>query len=77
MKWRKQSTSFLNVALLRCDVVAMGVLNRAKQVSGISKVDEERPPYVCLACETVFEVQHHTCPVCGSFDVRRSKWVQD
>jgi rRNA maturation endonuclease Nob1 len=55
----------------------MGVLNRAKQVSGISKVDEERPPYVCLACETVFEVQHHTCPVCGSFDVRRSKWVQE
>jgi rRNA maturation endonuclease Nob1 len=55
----------------------MGVLDRAKQVSGISDVDEEAPPYVCLACETVFEVQHHTCPVCGSFDVRRSKWVQE
>jgi rRNA maturation endonuclease Nob1 len=55
----------------------MGVFNRARQVSVISKGDEEGPSYVCLACETVFEVQHHTCPACGSFDVRRLKWVQD
>ena len=54
----------------------MGVLDRAKEVSGISEEDGESLPYVCLACETVFEVQHHTCPVCGSFDVRHSKWVQ-
>jgi rRNA maturation endonuclease Nob1 len=54
----------------------MGVLDRAKEVSGIS--DEEEPlPYVCLACETPFEVQHHSCPACGSFDVRRSKWVTE
>ncbi len=54
----------------------MGVLEKAKKVSGISKDDEEGPLYVCLACEAAFEVQHHTCPVCGSFDVRHSKWVQ-
>jgi rRNA maturation endonuclease Nob1 len=55
-------------------VVAMGVLERAKEVSGISTEDGELP-YVCLACETPFDVQHHSCPVCGSFDVRRAKWV--
>lgn len=53
----------------------MGVFDRAKEVSGMTD-EADGPPYVCLACETVFEVQHHTCPVCGSFDVRRSKWVQ-
>jgi rRNA maturation endonuclease Nob1 len=55
----------------------MGVLNKAKKVSGISEEGEERALYVCLACETTFEVQHHTCPTCGSFDVRHSKWVQE
>jgi len=54
----------------------MGVLDRAKEMSGVIDADGKRPPYVCLACETPFEVQHHTCPVCGSFDVRRSKWVE-
>ncbi len=55
----------------------MGVLNRAKEVSGISESDEDRLPYMCLACQTPFDVQHHSCPVCGSFDIRRSKWVQE
>lgn len=55
----------------------MGVLNRAKEVSGMRKsTDEEPVPYVCLACETTFELQHHSCPVCGSFDIRCSKWVE-
>ena len=58
-------------------VVAMGVLNRAKQVSGMSESEADRLPYVCLACRTPFDVQHHSCPVCGSFDVRLSKWVQE
>ncbi|MEF8812359.1 MAG: hypothetical protein V5A55_00850 [Halovenus sp.] len=60
-------------------MVAMGVLERAKEVSGISdaKVDSEACPYVCLACEERFEVQYHRCPVCESFDVRCSRWVQD
>jgi len=54
----------------------MGVLDRAKEVSGLSGADEESPPYVCLACDSPFEVQHHRCPACGSFDVRREKWVR-
>jgi len=58
-------------------VVVTGVLDRAKEVSGISDGNGELPPYVCLACEAPFEVQHHSCPVCGSFDVRRSKWVME
>jgi len=53
----------------------MGVFDRAKAVSGISTADEESLPYICLACETGFEVQHHSCPICGSFDVRCSKWL--
>jgi rRNA maturation endonuclease Nob1 len=52
----------------------MGVLDRAKEVSGLA--GSQRPLYVCLACETPLEVQYHACPVCGSFDVRRSKWVR-
>ena len=55
----------------------MGVLDRAKKVSGIAGHVDESLPYVCLACETTFEVQHHSCPVCGSFDVRYSRWVQE
>jgi rRNA maturation endonuclease Nob1 len=55
----------------------MGVLDRAKEVSGLADSEDESLPYICLACETTFEVQHHACPVCGSFDVRCSKWVQE
>jgi len=55
----------------------MGVLDRAKQVSGTAEAAEDRLSYVCLACTTPFEVQHHSCPVCGSFDLRCSKWVQE
>lgn len=58
-------------------VVAMGVLDRAKQVSGITATAAARSPYVCLACETTFEVQYHSCPDCGSFDIRRSKWLRE
>ena len=58
-------------------VVAMGVLNRAKRVSGMSESGEERLPYVCLACQASYVVQHHSCPVCGCFDLRRSKWVEE
>lgn len=54
----------------------MGVLERAKEVTGFADTDGSRLPYVCVACETSFEVQHHTCPACGSFDVRQSEWVQ-
>ncbi len=54
----------------------MGVLDRAKEMSGVKETDGNRPPYECLGCETQFEVQHHTCPVCGSFDVRRAEWIE-
>jgi len=51
----------------------MGVLERAKRVSGLSS--PESLPYVCLSCETRFNVQYHTCPACGGYDIRRAKWV--
>lgn len=53
----------------------MGVLDRARAVSGLDSSNEEPEPYVCLACETTFEVQHHSCPTCGSYDIRLAKWV--
>lgn len=56
-------------------MVAMGVFDRAKQVSGISEREDGAPAYVCLACESTFEVQHHSCPKCGSFDLRRARWL--
>lgn len=52
----------------------MGVLDRAKRATGLST--RETLPYVCLDCETQFDVQYHTCPTCGAYDVRRSKWVR-
>jgi len=55
----------------------MGVLDRAKAMSGLTDPEEDGPSYVCIACETAFEVQYHDCPVCGSFDVRCSKWVTE
>jgi len=73
-KSRKLSSPFLFACRICVGVVAMGVFDRAKEVSGIT-ASEESYPYVCLACEGTFEVQHHSCPVCGSFDVRRSKWL--
>lgn len=54
----------------------MGVIDRAKQVSGISE-EETTHPYVCLNCETTFEVQYHECPSCGCFDVRRTEWLPE
>lgn len=52
------------------------MLDRAKAISGLDSRGDDPDPYVCLACETTFEVQHHSCPVCGSFDIRHSKWVE-
>jgi len=54
-------------------LVTMGVLERAKRASGLSQ--SEALPYVCLSCETQFDVQYHTCPACGKYDIRRAKWV--
>lgn len=52
----------------------MGVLMKTERTSD---TDGEYSQYVCLSCGTGFEVQHHVCPVCESFDVRYSKWVQE
>ena len=76
-KRHKQSPSFLSSYCFEVSVVAMGVLNRAKAMSGLAASEEDGLPYVCLACETALEVRHYTCPVCGSFDVRCSKWVRE
>jgi len=56
-------------------VVTMGVLDRAKRATGLSS--QETLPYMCLNCETQFDVQYHTCPVCGTYDVRRAKWIRE
>ena len=76
-KRHKQSPSFLSSYCFEVSVVAMGVLDRAKAMSGLAASEEDGLPYVCLACETALEVRHYTCPVCGSFDVRCSKWVRE
>ena len=76
-KRHKQSPSFLSSCCFEVSVVAMGVLDRAKAMSGLAASEEDGLPYVCLACETALEVRHYTCPVCGSFDVRCSKWVRE
>jgi hypothetical protein len=74
---RKRSHLFLPIQSNGIRVVMMGVFDRAREMSGLSTRADNARPYVCLACETAFEVQHHNCPVCGSFDIRRSRWVQE
>ena len=71
---RKLSTRFLAIHRYDTGVVAMGVLMKTGRTSD---TDGEYLQYVCLSCGTGFEVQHHVCPVCESFDVRYSKWVQE
>jgi rRNA maturation endonuclease Nob1 len=70
----EQSYLFLVAGILRGSVVTMGVLDRAKRASGLSSSKSQ--PYICLNCETRFNVQYHTCPVCGTYDVRRTEWVE-
>lgn len=76
-KCRKQSPAFLFACCIKTNVVAMGVLDRARAMSGLTDSEDDGLPYVCLACETALEVQHHNCPVCGSFDIRCSKWIRE
>ena len=76
-KCRKQSPAFLFACCIETNVVAMGVLDRARAMSGLTDPEDDGLPYVCLACETALEVQHHNCPVCGSFDIRCSKWIRE
>ena len=76
-KRRKRSPSFLSAWSNVLRVVAMGVIDRAKAMSGLTDPEDAGCSYICLACETAFEVQHHNCPACGSFDVRCSRWIQE
>ena len=51
----------------------MGVFERAKNASHLG--DHDGCPYICMGCEAAFEVQYHSCPSCGGYDVRRTKWI--
>jgi ribosomal protein L37AE/L43A len=53
----------------------MGIIDRIRRVYEVE--GGESSVYVCLACDTAFDVQHHACPACDSFDLRRSEWVAD
>ncbi|WP_233263419.1 hydrogenase maturation nickel metallochaperone HypA [Halorhabdus sp. CUG00001] len=53
----------------------MGVFDRGR--FNLGSEDAETVPYLCLSCETPLPVQYHSCPECGSYDVRRAKWVDD
>ena len=30
-----------------------------------------------MACDAALEVQYHSCPSCGAYDIRRAKWVRE
>lgn len=51
----------------------MGVFDRARDVTGGGAPDAR--PYICMGCEAGLEVQYHTCPSCGGYDVRRTEWL--
>lgn len=51
----------------------MGVF-RSNDASHLGSPDGS--PYVCMQCETAFEVQYHSCPACGGYDVRWTKWLR-
>lgn len=54
-------------------VVAMGVFGKAKNCSRFGS--HEGSPYICMGCEAALEVQYHSCPSCGGYDIRRTKWL--
>lgn len=72
----ERSSSFLPARVVEFAVVAMGVFDRVTD-AGSFRETSATGPYVCLACGSRFEVQHHSCPACGGFDVRRSKWLSE
>jgi rRNA maturation endonuclease Nob1 len=53
---------------------SMGVFDKARNVSHLG--EQTGRPYICLACEASFDLQHHACPACGGYDIRRAKWVE-
>jgi len=52
----------------------MGVFDKARNVSHFG--EQTTCPYICLSCEASFDLQHHSCPACGGYDIRRAKWVE-
>ncbi|MGM0592530.1 MAG: hypothetical protein ACQETI_13075 [Halobacteriota archaeon] len=42
---------------------------RLKRLAGLT--EPEATPYVCLGCQTAFDVQYHVCPECGGYSVER------
>jgi len=55
---------------------SMGVFDKARDVSHLGEPDGDCP-YLCMRCEASLQVQYHSCPACGGYDIRRAKWVQD
>lgn len=52
----------------------MGVLDRSKW---FTRGDQgETFPYQCVSCEEPLPVQYHSCPECGSYDIRATKWLE-
>lgn len=53
----------------------MGVFGEANDESHLGNAGDH--PYVCMGCETALEVQYHSCPACGGYDIRRTKWLRE
>jgi len=53
----------------------MGVFDRSAGGSHLGNGTAR--PYVCMACEVALEVQYHSCPACGGYDIRLAKWVRE
>lgn len=50
----------------------MGVLDRFARGD-----DDGSYPYRCVSCEQALPVQYHSCPECGSYDIRARKWLDN
>jgi len=74
MKWHELSVLFLIVWEDYPVWSSMGVFDKARNVSHLGEPTGR--PYICLACEASFDLQHHACPDCGGYDIRRAKWVE-
>jgi DNA-directed RNA polymerase subunit RPC12/RpoP len=44
-------------------------LARLCQYVGITMPSPPARPYICLGCDTQFDVQYHVCPECEGFRV--------
>ncbi|MUV90308.1 hypothetical protein GJ629_10705 [Halapricum sp. CBA1109] len=53
----------------------MGVLDRSTWFAHGEESD--RDPYRCVSCGQSLPVQYHSCPECGSYDIRAAKWLDD